>query len=76
MFQILSVSTRAAAGRGCINYGPVSMGMGMSGLGREEGVGDQGTVGMSGTFNLLRTCLPWVAVAGRRDIRGINHCHI
>ena len=39
MFQILSVSTRAAAGRGCINYGPVLMGMGMSGLGREEGWG-------------------------------------
>ena len=41
---------------------------------RREGV--EGKVGMSGTFNLLSMCLPWVAVAGERDIRGINHCHI
>ena len=42
------------------------MGMGMSRLGREEGVAVavEGRVGISGTFNLLRTCLPWVAVAG------------
>ena len=35
---------------------------------RREGV--EGRVGMSGTFKLLRTCLPWVAVAGGGILEG------
>ena len=35
---------------------------------RIEGV--EGRVGMSWTFKLLRTCLPWVAVAGGGILEG------
>ena len=30
----------------------------------------EGKVGMSGTFKLLRTCLPWVAAAGGGILEG------
>ena len=41
-------------------------------VGREEGVGVavEGRVGRSETFNLLRTCLPWAAVAGGGILEG------
>ena len=52
------------------------MGIAYRVLGREEGVAAEGRVEEGGTFNLFHTCLPGVAEAGGRDIRGINHCHI
>ena len=39
-------------------------GWGRDGWGKKSGGWVEGRVGMSGTFNMLRTCLPWVAVAG------------
>ena len=45
-------------------------GWGREGWGEKAGGGVKERVGMSGTFTLLRTCLPWVAVAGGGILEG------
>ena len=73
MFQISSVSTREAEQQqegGALIMDLFRWGWGREGW-KEMGVGGlEGRVEMSGTFDLFRTCLPWVAVAGGGILEG------